>query len=119
MAEYQGAHIRTFTSGEALEAGRGVLLSSSTVIYADSSENAIGVTTRKVADETPVAVAMFGPVVSFEASAAVTAGAVVYLKDDGKVDDADAGSDEKLGVALEAATASGDIISVVIIPTLA
>lgn len=102
--------IKTFTAGEALEAFRRVKLSSGNVVYAGAGEEFIGVTQDKVASGDPVAVALRSASRSYKmtAAAAVTAGAVIYGAASGKVDDAASGVAQ--GIALEEATADGDII---------
>lgn len=114
--------VKTFTAGENLEAYRRVKISSgSSVVYADAKEPAIGITQAKADNGDMIAVRLLNDKGTFKmtASAAITALAVVYGKDDGKVDDA-AGAGltgSGIGVALEAATADGDIIEVMPIPS--
>ncbi len=111
--------IKTFTSGEALEARRRVKIKSGTttsppeVMYADAGEQHIGITEYAVATATLVAVRMRASVGTQEATAAgaFSIGATLYGAADGKVDDASSGT--AIGIALEAATADGDIVEVI------
>lgn len=114
MSQKDDTGVKTYTSGEELEANRIVKKSSGTVIYADSGDAGIGVTRNKVANGEPVAVELFSKqgTLKIEAAAAAAEGASAYIKNDGKVDDADAGSDVVCGVFLEAATAAGDIVEI-------
>jgi hypothetical protein len=101
----------TFTAGAALEAFRRVKLSASfTVIYAGAGEEFIGITLEKVASGDQVAVELRTSVQSYKMVAAgpVALNAVIYGAADGKIDDAVNGTAQ--GIALEAATADGDII---------
>lgn len=95
----------TFTSGEALEADRLVLISSSTVILADGGENPIGLTKEAVASGDQVAVSVLtGSVQKVTASKAIAAGAAIYATTDGKVSDAVVGA--QIGVMVEKTTAA-------------
>lgn len=102
--------IKTFVAGEDLEAFRRVKLSSGEVVYADAGEEFIGVTISKVSDGGYVGVAMRSAARTYKmvAAGAFALGAVLYGAADGKVDDAVSGTAQ--GVALEAATADGDIV---------
>lgn len=110
----QNEGIKTFTAGEDLEAWRRVKLSSGEVVYADQSDSDdwIGVTQGKVSDGDMVTVRLKGTGRTFKmvASEALASGASLYAADDGKV--ADTASGNVIGVALEAATADGDVIEV-------
>lgn len=114
MTQQTESGFKTFTAGEALEAFRRVKLSSGSVVYADAGEEFIGITQDKVANGDPVTVALRSAARSYKAvaAAAVTAGAVIYGAADGKVDDAASGVAQ--GTALEAATADGDVIEVLL-----
>jgi hypothetical protein len=114
MTQENRTGIRTFTSGEALEAYRRVKLDSSgNVVYADADDVGIGITEEAVAITTPVAVRMHGHpgTRKMVCSAAVAAYATVYGTDDGKVDDA-AGGGPAIGVALAAGSANLSVIEV-------
>jgi len=110
----QNEGIKTFTAGEDLEAFRRVKLSSGEVVYADQidSDGWIGVTQEKVSDGAMVTVRLKGTgrTSKMVASEALSSGASLYAADDGKV--ADTASGNVIGVALEAATADGDVIEV-------
>lgn len=102
------ATVPTMVSGEALEAFRLVLISSSTAIYADGGEEPIGITTDAVATSTPVAVRpLIGDVVKVTGSKALTAGVAIYATTDGKVSDSAVGT--QIGVMKEAISADGGI----------
>lgn len=113
MSQEIDGNVKTYTAGEALEANRVVKVSGGTVVYADSTDSGIGATRAKVASGDPVGVKLFSKsgTLKIECAAAVAEAATVYIKNDGKIDDADAGSDVKCGMALEAGDA-GDIIEV-------
>ncbi len=110
---------RTFKAGEALENKRRVKLkigSTTTppeVEYADAGEQHIGTTEYKVASGDLVAIKLRNADGTHEmtAAGAFAFGAVLYGAADGKVDDASSGS--SIAVAVEAATADGDIIEAV------
>ena len=110
--------ILTFTAGEALAAKRRVKIKSGTtttppeVVYADAGEQHIGITEYAVASAATVAVRPRTANGSQEASAAgaFAVGATLYGAADGKVDDAASGT--AIGIAVEAATAAGDIVEV-------
>ena len=108
--------VLTLQAGEALAARRRVKVESGTVtdpvevVYADAGEQHIGVCEYAVADAAMVAVrprTMSGTQLVV-AAGAFSRGATLYGAADGKVDDAASGS--AIGVALEAATADGDIV---------
>lgn len=105
--------IKTLLAGEALAIYRRVQLTSNEVVYSDAGEDFIGVTEGAAADAAAVAVGLLGArTFKCVAAGAITAGADIYGAADGKVDDAVAGL--KIGVALEAALADGDVIEVII-----
>ena len=107
----------TFTAGEALLPKRRVKVESGTttdpveVVYADAGEQHIGVTGNETtADGAFVSVQPMNATGTFEgtASEAFSRGAVLYGAADGKIADTSSGS--AIGVALEAATADGDVV---------
>ena len=110
--------IRTFTAGEALVPNRRVKLKSGTVTtppeveYADAGEQHIGSTEIKSASGVAVTVRLRNQPGTrmVTAAGAFAVGATLYGAIDGKTDDAVSGS--AIGVALEAATADGDIVEV-------
>lgn len=113
----QNEGIKTFTAGEALEAYRRVKLSSGSgtqVEYADAGDEFIGITQEKVDSGDPVAVRLRSAGKSFLAVAAeaFAVGATLYGGDDGKVQDTASGNAQ--GTALEAATAAGDIVEILL-----
>lgn len=114
----------TFTAGEALAQFRRVKLKSGSttvplqVEYADKNEKSIGYTETAAASGALVAIRphnMPGTRIA-TASEALAAGAVIYGADDGKVSDT-ATSAATLGLALEAATADGDQIEILLYGT--
>jgi hypothetical protein len=108
----------SLTAGEALVPYRRVKLDASGyAVYADS-EPAIGITQAAAASGAQVAVRLLNGAGTFKmvASAAVTARVPVYGTADGKVDDtATEPKGHPVGVALEAATADGDVIEVLVL----
>ena len=114
----------TFTAGEALAQYRRVKLKSGSttvplqVEYADKNERSIGYTETAAASGALVAIRphnMDGNRIAV-ASKAIAAIAAIYGADDGKVSDTATGA-AVLGVALEAATANGDQIEILIYGT--
>lgn len=111
----------TVTAGEALEACRRVKIKSGTtttppeVVYADAGEDAIGVTRYAVKINEPVAITPLNQPGILEVEviidSAIGIATVLYAAADGKLSDASSGS--AAGIAYEAATSSGDHISVI------
>ena len=96
----------TMVAGEALAAERLVLMSSSTLIYADGGEQPIGVTKLAVASGELQSVELLqGQVLKVTGSKAITAGTAVYTTTDGKVSDAAVGL--QVGTMIEAISADG------------
>jgi hypothetical protein len=108
--------INNYTAGEALLKYRRVKVKSGTavdpvqVVYADEAEQAIGVVERDASSGDIVAVRFvdYGGSLEGVALTALTRGATLYAADNGLIDDTSSGS--AIGISLEAATASGDII---------
>jgi hypothetical protein len=107
----------TFKAGEALLPKRRVKVESGTttdpveVVYADAGEQHIGTTgNESTADGALVSVQPMNATGTYEGTAAdsFARGAVLYGAADGKISDTSSGS--AIGVALEAATAAGDIV---------
>ena len=110
---------KTFTAGAAFLAFALVQLSSGKVIEntATSTDDPIGVAEfAAAADGDLVTVRLINGPGTFEmiAAGAITSGVDVYAAADGKIQalPADAGTYRRIGKALEAATADGDIIEV-------
>ena len=111
--------IRTLTAGEALVPNRRVKLKSGTVTtppeveYADAGEQHIGSTEIKSDNGVAVTVRLRNQSGTrmVTAGAAFAVGAALYGAIDGKVSGAVSGS--AIGIALEAATADGDIVEVI------
>jgi len=102
---------KTFLSGEALARFRFVKFDAAgTVMYAAAADLGIGVTQQAVAITTGVAVRLVntGGSLKVTAAAAFSAGDYLYHAADGKVSSTPAGP--RIGVALEAATADGDLV---------
>lgn len=101
----------SLAAGEALEAHRLVRLHASTaatIVYADSGERAIGVVPVDFAsgDKASVELLHGGTTIKVVAAGAISANAVVYAANDGKVSDSVSG--EPIGRILVATTADGD-----------
>jgi hypothetical protein len=107
--------VKTFTATEALEAYRRVKLTTSSgtaVEYADAGAEFIGITAHKVAIGEMVSVTLRSASRSYKAvaSGVLAVGATLYGANDGKVSDSVSGTAQ--GVALEAATADGNVIEI-------
>ena len=107
----------TFTAGEALLPKRRVKVESGTttdpveVVYADAGEQHIGTTGNETtADGAAVSVQPINLTGTQEGTAkeAFARGATLYGAVDGKIQDTSSGS--AIGIALEAATADGDVV---------
>jgi hypothetical protein len=112
--------IKTFKAGEELEANRRVKIESGTtndppeVVYSDAGEDYIGVTMYHVEDGDDVSVKLTSYPGTIEVevtlNSAIARGTVLYGAADGKMSDASSGSAQ--GTALEAVSASGEVIEV-------
>lgn len=106
---------KAFVAGGAIGANILVKLSAGVLAVAGASEVPIGVTEQAAfaaGDVISVRLLNSCGTIEMTAGAAITAGATVFGIANGKIDDADPSSGVKVGVALEAATANGDIIEV-------
>lgn len=109
---------RTLTAGEDLLPNRLVKIETGTtkvppeVVYADSDERPHGSTLYAADDGDAVAIRLnnVSGTVLLEAGEAFAVAAALYTGADGKVVDTDPGTGTIRGVALEAATASGDVV---------
>jgi len=103
---------KTFTAGEALAKHRAVKFVSGEVLYADATEVGIGVTEDAVASGEGVSIYLFnsGGTVKLTAGEVVAQGAACYNLADGKIGDTDPGGGTVCFIALDAASADGDII---------
>jgi len=112
MSQQNEGGKKSFTAGEDLAAYRRVKLSAGEVIYADAGEEFIGFTQEAVSDGDQVTVALRSAARTYKAVAAepFALDAVLYGANDGKVQDTVSGTAQ--GVALEAATADGDIVEI-------
>lgn len=103
---FQNAGPASFVAGEALVAERFVLLSSSTLIYADGGEEPIGITKLAVASGELQSIELLqGQILKVTGSKAITAGTGIYVTTDGKVSDAAVG--KQIGIMIEAISADG------------
>lgn len=109
----------TFTAGEDLLPKRRVKIESGTVtippevVYADIGEQHIGTTGNDtVSDGDPVSITPINATGTYEvtASEAFVVGAILYGANDGKAADTSSGS--AIGIAVEAATADGDVVEI-------
>lgn len=106
--------IKTFNAGEALAVYRLVKQSASeTVTYCDADDSPVGSVILAVAngDHAPVKAINYPGTFKLVAAGAFAVGARLRPVDDGKVDDAQAAGGS-LFLALEAASADGDIVEV-------
>lgn len=114
MSQQNDNGIKTFRAGVAIGQFVRVKLVSGVLQIAGAGEVGIGITQAEAfAANDPIAVKLWSAPGTFKmiASAAITSGAEVKPMASGKCDDS--GTDLSLGVALEAASANGDIIEVV------
>lgn len=107
----------TMTAGEALAAYRLVIPSSETVVYCDATlgHMPIGATTYGVASGDDASITLLSPdrTIQLETAGAIAQFARVYPAADGKIVALPAtGGLKPCGIAMAAATASGDIIEV-------
>ena len=92
----------SMVTGEAVVADRFVLISSSTLKYADGGEEPIGLTQEAVASGAPCAYEFLDSGIhKVTGSKAITAGSGIYVTTDGKVSDAAVG--KQIGVLLDVA----------------
>lgn len=115
MSQFVDGCVKTFTTGAALAQFRRVYLASGVLQYADAYTPEIGTTeTETFAASVAVGVRLRNAdgTRKMVASAAITSGAYVYGAANGKIDDV---GFVPVGIALEAATADGDIIEVLTI----
>ena len=101
----------SFETGEALEQYRRVLSTpSSTVKYADAADYGFGVTQKKVASGSHVAVRFYGEgTCRIEAAGAISANALAYAASNGRVA---ATGTLVIGTAWESASGAGSIIEI-------
>ncbi len=113
MSQYVVTDTKTFTAGAALSKHRRVKLSAGKLAYAGVADVGIGTLEQDCfadGDVVDVRLRNLQGTVKMIAAGAVTSGAVVYAAANGKIDDT--ASNQQVGIALEAATADGDIIEV-------
>lgn len=117
MAQFVDTKERSFTAGEAIEAYRVVKLSGDyTVSKTSPGDNAVAISREAVASGAAVAGILLNGQGTYKvtASGVIAQNAAIYLASDGKVNSTRSG--RKLGYALEAATADGDIIEAFLYP---
>ena len=115
MSQQNDSGIKAFTAGAALAAHTLVNLSSGVLAACGLTEQPIGVLLEASfasGDIRPVKLMSAPGTIRVKTENAVAAMAVVYGRAAGVVDDSSAGSALKIGIALEAATAPGDVIEV-------
>lgn len=116
MSQYDDSGYKTFECDEAIaKFARVKLDSDGKITTAGLADKGIGVATRETfAAGEPVSVKLnSGPgTCKMIASEALDAGATVYSEASGKVQDTAQATAFQVGVALEAATADGDVIEV-------
>lgn len=96
----------TMVTGEAVVPDRFVLISSSTLLYADGGEEPIGLTQEAVASGAQCAYEFLDAGIhKVTGSKAITAGSAIYVTTDGKVSDAAVG--KQIGILLGAITGDG------------
>jgi len=119
MLGYQTCGAVTGTAGEALESFCRIIESSSEVVYADEGVAHFGVTLEAAADEATVSYlpVNWPGVVMMRTAGAIPKGADVFGARDGRIDGFGVG--KKIGVAMDEATAAGDVIGVLAAGTLA
>ncbi len=116
MSQQIDSGYKGFIASAAIAAGILVKKVNGKVAVAGLAEEPIGVTTHATfADGDPVAVKLLSASGTLKcvAANAVADGAVVYGRALGKVDDVSSSSAIRVGIALEAASATGDFIEVV------
>lgn len=116
MSQFVETNCKTFSAGAALSQYRRVYLSSGVLQYADAYTQEIGTleaATFASGDRVAVRLRTAVGTQKMVASEAITAGAYVYGAASGKVSDV---GFVPVGQALEAASADGDIIEVLLMP---
>lgn len=117
MRDYNNSGVRNFDAAEAIPRHRLVKYGSAgTITLADLGEDAIGVSEAEAfASGENIGVRLINKAgtVALEANGAFAVNAVIYGTANGRVDDV-ATSAVKIGRALTAATAAGDIVEVLI-----
>lgn len=106
---------KAYLVGEDVARRRLVKLSGSTVVYADAGDDYIAVSEYAIPDGTrgTCREKNYNGTQEVTASAAILAGAVIYVADDGKVSSVPAG--KAIGFALEAASADGALIEALLV----
>jgi hypothetical protein len=107
---------KSFIAGEALAACRRVKLDTTVgqVVYADASDDFIGVTQEAAAISTAVRVKLKGGpgTLVIETAGAVVLGSMLYGQDDGKVDDVASSFGTAVGRACQVAAATATYVEV-------
>lgn len=115
MGQYIDGNTKTFTAGAALAKHTRVKFSSGKMVAAGDDEKEIGTVVDAVfADGDPVTVRLVtaNGTTQMIAAGAIAQGATVHTAADGEINDTQATGAFIVGVALEAATADGDVIEI-------
>jgi hypothetical protein len=105
---------RSFLAGEAISQFDQVYLTAAnTVSIADLTNRPIGVAQHAAASGEPVTVKLLYPTYKVRAEEAFAVGATLYTEAGGTVQDTAASTSLPIYTALEAATASGDIVEAI------
>lgn len=110
----EGNH-KTFTNGATARTQYlRVKLSAGVLELAGASDRELGITTRRIEASVPgdVLLRTANGTVPMVAAGAIAQGATVYTAASGKINDVQASGAFRVGIALEAATADGDVIEV-------
>lgn len=110
----EGNH-KAFTNGNTARAQYvRVVLTAGVLELASATQREIGITTRRIEADVAgdVLLRTANGTVPMIAAGAIAAGAVVYTAASGKINDVQATGAFRVGIALEAATADGDVIEI-------
>lgn len=108
--------IKTFTTEEAIEKNRLVSINSDKIRLATATRKAIGVNcSYNVKTNERVDIGMIG-IFDVEASASINAGASITATSEGRALTRPSGTSDKVGIAITAASRSGDLLRVLLLP---
>lgn len=110
----EGNH-KTFTNGNTARSQYvRVVLTAGVLELASATQREIGIATRRIEADVAgdVLLRTANGTVPMIAAGAIAAGAVVYTAASGKINDVQAAGAFRVGIALEAATADGDVIEI-------
>jgi hypothetical protein len=117
MSQFRDTPDLPVTAAEALAAHRLVMFDSNgAAVYADATDKPLGVAPYYVAKDAQFSMQLLNKMGTIRcvAGEAISARADVYCGDDGKLTATDTGN-VRVGIALEAATADGDVIEVLLL----